>query len=194
VLRPDAGSVLVRGYATGLPAASAGFLNFRTLRENLRRNLLLAGTPSARANELVPEVAEWAELTPYLDRRQSTLTRQQVRLAGQAVALHTEPAVFLADEDLAGIPRAFRRKAIERLAAYPDSTHALVVVTNRAELTRRMCTRGVVMNEGKITFDGPLEDGLQHYHRHHRKQPPAQEPQQEPAEPPEDTEDRGEDP
>jgi len=160
VLRPDSGTVQIRGYATGLTAAGAGAFGDLPVRANIERSLVLMGTRQRRARERVPEVAGLAGLADELDTPLRSLSRQQARLLGYATALHAEPTVFLADENLSQGTKEMRSAAQQLLKAYPDDSHAVLLASNRPAVLRDVCTRAVVLDEGRIAFDGAVDDAL----------------------------------
>jgi len=44
----------------------------------------------------------------------------------------------------------------------------LFLASHSDELLRRFCQRGLLFDEGKIVFDGSLEEALSVYHRGHQ--------------------------
>lgn len=163
VLRPDEGTVLVRGRATGLPAAGVGFIGHLSVGENITRNLLLMGESIHRSRELAPVVAEWVGLGNQLATPNSALGRPLVRQLGYATALHAAPTVFLADEDVAFLPKPLREKSIERMLRFRDESHALVVAVNRLELANRLCSRAVLVEGGTATLEGDVTSVIEHF-------------------------------
>jgi ABC-2 type transport system ATP-binding protein len=157
LLRPDAGTVRVRGWAGGLPAAGAGFLRYLPVGENITRNLMLLGESHAHAKAMVPEVAEWLGLADRTEVQTRTLPRPVVRQLGYATALHSRPTVFLADEDVATLPKPIRERSLQRLEQFRSQGHALVVATNRRDVLNRLCTRGVVLARGRVVTEGDVE-------------------------------------
>ena len=159
-LRPDAGTVKVRGQATGLIAAGAGFFGDVTVQGNVVRNALLMGMSRRRAIELAPAIAEFAGLGDKLETRLADLTRLESKRLGIAVAAHSEPNVFLADEQVAAGPPEQRAPLLSRLESVRTAGRALVVVTNRPELVKRLCDRTIILERGEVKFEGNVPDGL----------------------------------
>lgn len=168
VLRPDRGTIRIRGHACTLSAAGAGFFGDLTVRDNIVRNAVLMGMSHQRATQLAPEVAEFAGVPELLDQTLRDVSRSHTKRIGYATALFADPTVLLGDEELVMGPPELREAGLARLEAFRDDSHALVVVTNRADQLKRLCTRGVVLDNGTIAFDGSVEDALRHYRRAHR--------------------------
>jgi ABC-2 type transport system ATP-binding protein len=165
VLRADAGKVLVRGRATGLVSAGAGLSNDFSVHTNVVFGLVLLGERQDDAEAAADEVIDYAELTDEADTKLRDLTPLDRRRLGYAIALFTNPTVFLADEDLLLGSQAMRDGALDRMAHYPDRSHALVVATNSTKYLRRLCQRALVLRGGQLVFDGPLDEGIAEYRR-----------------------------
>jgi lipopolysaccharide transport system ATP-binding protein len=65
----------------------------------------------------------------------------------------------------AGDARFFER-AQQRLEKFIESTGTLFLASHSEPLLRQFCKRGLVFDQGKITFDGPLEEAFLYYHEH----------------------------
>jgi hypothetical protein len=75
-----------------------------------------------------------------------------VRL-GFAVAVNVDPDILLVDEVLSVGDEAFQRKCLERVAEFQRDGRTIVVVTHAADLVRRVCDRGLVLDHGKLVCD-----------------------------------------
>jgi len=69
------------------------------------------------------------------------------------------------DEGFGAGDSSFYKQAQQRLHQFLDTTGTLVLASHSDDLLRRFCQRGLVFAEGRIAFDGPLEEALKHYHR-----------------------------
>lgn len=70
------------------------------------------------------------------------------------------------DEGFGAGDSSFYEQAQDRLHAFLSTTGTLVLASHSDALLRRFCQRGLVFEEGRIAFDGPLKDALAYYHRH----------------------------
>ena len=69
------------------------------------------------------------------------------------------------DEGFGAGDSNFYEKAQVRLESFLASAGTLLLASHSDELLMRFCQRGLVFSEGKIVFDGPLEQALGFYHR-----------------------------
>ncbi len=69
------------------------------------------------------------------------------------------------DEGLGAGDSSFYERAQQRMHDFLSTTGTLFLASHSTELLRRFCQRGLVFQEGRIVFDGPLEAALTHYHK-----------------------------
>jgi ABC-2 type transport system ATP-binding protein len=82
---------------------------------------------------------------------------QYVRL-GFAVAVHVSPDILLVDEVLAVGDESFQRKCLAKIAEFQQRGCTILFVTHALDLIPRICSRGVVLDHGRVLHDGdPLE-------------------------------------
>ena len=67
------------------------------------------------------------------------------------------------DEGLAAGDQWFQRKARAHLDQFIDQAGTLVLASHSEDLLRRYCTRGVILERGRLRFDGSLYRALQLY-------------------------------
>jgi ABC-type polysaccharide/polyol phosphate transport system ATPase subunit len=164
-LRPTQGRALLRGWATGLIAAGAGFFADATVHDNVVRNGLLMGASKREMQQLAPQIVEFAELTDRANDRLRLISRRESRRLAFAVALHMSPAVFLADDPTLFGSAEVREQTLAKLAQKRGPDRALIVVTNKPDLVRRLADRVVILSQGQVVFDGPTKAGLQEFRR-----------------------------
>jgi ABC-type sulfate/molybdate transport systems ATPase subunit len=73
--------------------------------------------------------------------------------------------VLLIDEVLAVGDEAFQRKCLRRISEQIAAGTTVVLVSHDASSIERVCERVVVLESGRVVFDGPTAEGLLFYHR-----------------------------
>jgi lipopolysaccharide transport system ATP-binding protein len=85
-----------------------------------------------------------------------------VRLAF-AVAAHLEPEILLVDEVLAVGDLAFQQKCLGKLGDVTRAGRTVLFVSHNLAPVQRLCQRGIVLEAGRLAFDGPVAGALAHY-------------------------------
>ena len=159
-MKPDRGQVLTRGRIAGLIATGAGFHPQLTGRENLYLNAAVFGMSEKETNARFDEIVEFAELGRHLDSPVGNYSSGMYARLGFSVAIHVDCDIFLADEGLAVGDKPFKRKCMEKLEEIRDGGVTLFYVSHAAGSVRKMCDRVVVLEEGRLAFDGDVDEGI----------------------------------
>jgi ABC-2 type transport system ATP-binding protein len=164
VMRPDGGVVLTRGRIAGLIATGAGFHPQLTGRENLYLNAAILGMSERETARKFDEIVEFAELGHRLDTQVGHYSSGQSARLGFAIAVHVDSDIFLADEALAVGDKPFKRKCLAKMAEIRDSGRTIFYVSHAAGQVRKMCNRVLVLENGRLGFDGPVDEGIHYLH------------------------------
>jgi ABC-2 type transport system ATP-binding protein len=164
VMRPDSGEVLTRGRIAGLIATGAGFHPQLTGRDNVFLNAAILGMSEAETKAKFDQIVEFADIGKFLDTPVGNYSSGMFSRLGFAVAVHTDSDIFLIDEVLAVGDRPFKRKCLERMQEIRDEGRTLVYVSHAAASVSKMCDRVLVLEKGRLGFDGPVDQGIRYLH------------------------------
>lgn len=161
VMRPDEGTIRTRGRIAGLIATGAGFHPQLSGEENVRLNAAILGMSEAEVDRKYDDIIEFSEIdTKFLRTEVGHYSSGMSARLGFAVAIHVDSEIFLADEVLAVGDRPFKRKCLERMEAIRDSGRTLFYVSHSAGSVRRMCNRVLILDKGRLVFDGDVDEGI----------------------------------
>lgn len=162
VMRPDRGKVLTRGRIAGLIATGAGFHPQLTGRENLYINAAINGMSEAETNARFDEIVDFADIGRFLDTPVAHYSSGMAARLGFSVAIHVDSDIFLADEVLAVGDKPFKKKCMAKMEEIRTDGRTLFYVSHAPGSVRRMCDRVIVLEQGKVGFDGDVAEGI-HY-------------------------------
>jgi len=157
VMLPDGGSIGVRGRVAGLIEVGAGFHPDLTGRENVYLNGAILGMSEAEIDAKFDEIVAFSEIEKFIDTEVKFYSSGMFLRLAFSVAVHTEPDIFLIDEILAVGDEPFQRKCLARIAELRAQGHTLVIVSHDLDMVQRVCDRGVVLRQGVMVHDGPIE-------------------------------------
>ena len=157
ILRPTTGTVEVRGRIASLLELGAGFNGELSGRENVYLNASLLGLSRQQTRELFDSIVDFAELADFIDDPVKHYSSGMYVRLGFAVAVHVDPDILLVDEVLAVGDEAFSRKCLDRIARFQEEGRTILVVSHALDLIERMCNRCVVLDHGRVAYDGDPE-------------------------------------
>lgn len=160
IMRPDKGKVLTRGRIAGLIATGAGFHPQLTGRENVFLNAAILGMSEAETLRKFDDIVEFADIGRFLETPVGNYSSGMFARLGFAVAVHVDSDIFLADEVLAVGDKPFKKKCLERMQQIRAEGRTLFYVSHAAGSVRKMCDRVIVLEKGRVGFDGAVNEGI----------------------------------
>lgn len=162
IMRPDEGQVLTRGRIAGLIATGAGFHPQLTGRENVYLNAAILGMSEAETQRKFDDIVEFADIGHFLETPVGNYSSGMFARLGFAVAVHVDSDIFLADEVLAVGDKPFKQKCKERMQQIRKEGRTLFYVSHAAGSVRKMCDRVIVLEKGRVGFDGDVNEGIKY--------------------------------
>ena len=164
---PSSGTVEVNGRVSALLELSAGFDRKLTGRENIHLRGQVMGLSESDLEEIIPKAIEFADLGLYIDQPMRAYSSGMRARLGFALAVSVSPEILVIDEALAVGDRRFKRRCIKRIKEIMmDQNVTVLFVTHSTNTAQKFCSRGIVLDQGKIVFDGGIDDAMQYYESH----------------------------
>jgi lipopolysaccharide transport system ATP-binding protein len=160
---PTTGYVKVRGQLASLLEVGTGFHPELTGRENIFLNGSILGMRKADIERRFDEIVSFAGIGKFLDtpvKRYSS--GMYVRLAF-SIAAHLDPEILIVDEVLAVGDVAFQKKCLGKMAEACARSRTVLFVSHNLAAIEALCSRGVVLQQGIVVFNGPTKDAIQYY-------------------------------
>jgi ABC-2 type transport system ATP-binding protein len=162
VMRPDAGTIRTRGRIAGLIATGAGFQQQLTGRENLFLNGAILGMSEAETKSKFDAIVEFADIGKFLDIPVSHYSSGMYARLGFSIAIHVDADIFLADEVLAVGDRPFKKKCMAKMQEIRQQGTTIFYVSHASASVRAMCDRVLVLESGRMNYDGPVDEGIRY--------------------------------
>ncbi|MCL7714932.1 ATP-binding cassette domain-containing protein [Stenotrophomonas sp. CPCC 101365] len=162
---PTSGTVEARGSRQALLSIGLGFNPEATIMENIFLRATAMGMPPHDIRHLVEPVLEFSGLGEVANRRLLTLSSGQRMRLGFAIstAIHTD--IILLDEWFGAGDAQFVKRARERMMGRVEGSKIVVVASHNDALLKKLCNRGLLLDQGKVVFDGSVDDALAAYRK-----------------------------
>jgi len=160
LLKPDRGTIEIRGRTEALIELGTGFNPALTGRENLRVVAALHGLTGRAVDALIDEVIAFAELDAFLDMPVQSYSSGMKSRLGYAMTAHLKPDILLVDEVLAVGDVEFQRKCLAHMHNYVAAGGSLLLVSHNVHQIQAVCTRGVLLDRGRLAFAGTAVETL----------------------------------
>jgi ABC-2 type transport system ATP-binding protein len=157
ILRPTSGEVAAYGRIASLLELGAGFNGELSGRDNVFLNASLLGLSHRETERLFDSIVAFSELEEFIDKPVKHYSSGMYVRLGFSVAVHVEPDILLVDEVLAVGDEAFARKCLDKIAEFQAEGRTILFVSHALDLVQQVCDRAVVLEHGRLVFDGDPE-------------------------------------
>lgn len=163
ITEPNEGFVDLYGRVGSLLEVGTGFHPELTGRENIYLNGAILGMKRAEIDKKFDAIVEFAEVERFIETPVKHYSSgMYVRLAF-SVAAHLEPEILLVDEVLAVGDVAFQRKCLGKMDDVAHQGRTVLFVSHNMGLLQGLCTRGILLENGKVRADGPIHQAIDEY-------------------------------
>ena len=154
VLPPTEGRVIVRGSVAPMIELGAGFNADLTGYENVVMYGTLLGRTPDRMRKRAQEIAEWADLTDFIDVPLRSYSSGMLARLAFAVATDIEPDILVVDEVLSVGDAAFQIRSQERMEHLIERGASVVIVSHDLATVTELADRAMWLDHGKIVMSG----------------------------------------
>ncbi len=163
ITAPTTGKAFLHGRLASLLEVGTGFNYELTGKENVFLNGSILGLKDHEIRGRYDRIVEFAEIPDFMDtpvKRYSSGMR--VRLAF-AVAAHLDPEILILDEVLAVGDAKFQEKCLNRIEEIKNSGVTVLFVSHSAQQVLKLCTKGVLLDQGRLISTGTAEEVTKKY-------------------------------
>jgi ABC-2 type transport system ATP-binding protein len=154
ILRPTSGEVAAYGRIASLLELGAGFNGELSGRDNVFLNASLLGLSQRETERLFDSIVAFSELEEFIDKPVKHYSSGMYVRLGFSVAVHVDPDILLVDEVLAVGDEAFAEKCLDKIAEFQAEGRTILFVSHALDLVQQICDRAIVLDHGRIVFDG----------------------------------------
>lgn len=161
---PTEGEVEVEGKVSALLELAAGFDVESTGRDNIAFKCSLMGLSEKEIAEVEPDIIEFADVGEYIDQPLRSYSSGMKARLGFAISANVRPDILIVDEALSVGDKEFRKKCKDKVAEImADENVTLLFVTHSLATAKDFCKRGMVLEKGKLLFDGDIDEAIEFY-------------------------------
>lgn len=165
IYEPTSGNIEVNGKVAPLISLGAGFNPELSGLENIYLNAAVLGFGKKRTEELLESIVEFSELGEFIHMAIKNYSSGMVVRLGFSVACHLDAPILLLDEVLGVGDQGFTKKSMGKIFELYESGRTIVLITHDPTTIERHCSRCIVINEGKVAFDGDPKAGANEYRK-----------------------------
>ena len=130
------------------------------VRDEITFGLKAHGIDPSEYETRIRESLEFVSMLDYIDSEVFDLGKGQIQRIALASVLSLKPDILIVDEPTTGQDPRMVQEIFEIIQRLNDSGITVLIITHQIDYAAAFAKRAVVMAEGKIKFDGKVQDLL----------------------------------
>ena len=163
IYRPDDGIIRSKGQITLMAGLGIGFNVNLSGRENIYLYGSILGHSNETMNDLMDSIIEFADLNGFIDQPLRTYSAGMRARLGFSIASAVKPDILLIDEVLSVGDQEFREKSMARILEIVKGSRTVVLVSHNFSIMKQICTRLIMIENGRIVSNGSPEEVITSY-------------------------------
>lgn len=164
VTAPSKGKIILDGRVASMLEVGTGFNGEMTGRENIYMNGTILGMTKQEIDTKMEDIIEFSEVREFIDTPVKRYSSGMYVKLAFSVAAHLDSEILIMDEVLAVGDVAFQKKCLNKMKSVAmEEGRTVLYVSHNMNTIRQLCDRCIVMEQGKIVFDGDVDTAIQIY-------------------------------
>ena len=165
VTSPTQGRAEVRGRVGALLEVGVGFHPELSGRDNIALSGAILGTSREEIRAREQQIVDFAEIGRYLDTPVKFYSSGMFMRLAFSVSAHLTSEIMLVDEVLSVGDAAFQRKCKERIRELVLEGRTVLFVSHNTDSVRELCHTALLLDQGRLVFDGATTAAADIYER-----------------------------
>ena len=161
VTAPTEGEIDIYGRIASMLEVGTGFNGEMTGRENVYMNGAILGMTRAEIDAKMEDIIEFSEVREFIDTPVKRYSSGMYVKLAFSVAAHLDSEIMIMDEVLAVGDMAFQQKCLNKMRdAAKKEGRTVLYVSHNMNTIRQLCDRCVVLDKGKVIYEGDVEEAI----------------------------------
>ena len=164
ITTPTKGNIKIKGRTASLLEVGTGFHGELTGKENIYLNGTINGLTKIEIGKVFDKIVSFAAIEQFVDTPVKRYSSGMFVRLGFAVAAHLDPDILIVDEVLAVGDHNFQKKAMNKMNSVSQNDgKTILFVSHNMESIKKLCTKVVIMYQGKILDIGKTDEMISRY-------------------------------
>ena len=164
VTAPTGGTIGLNGRVASMLEVGTGFHGELTGRENIYMNGAILGMTKKEIDAKMEDIIEFSEVRQFIDTPVKRYSSGMYVKLAFSVAANLDSEIMIMDEVLSVGDMAFQKKCLDKMQTVSKNDgRTILYVSHNMNTIRQLCNRCIVLERGKVIFDGETEKAINIY-------------------------------
>ena len=164
ITAPTSGTIGLNGRVASMLEVGTGFHTELTGRENIYMNGAILGMKKREIDRKLDSIIDFSECEQFIDTPVKRYSSGMYVKLAFSVAAHLDAEIMIMDEVLAVGDMAFQKKCLDKMHTVSQTEgRTILYVSHQMDTIRRLCDRCILLDHGKLDFQGEVQDAISRY-------------------------------
>ncbi len=163
VAMQTSGELKIDGKISSLLELGTAFNMELTGEENIYQHAQVMGLSKSEIESKKQEIIDFADIGEHLNQPVKTYSSGMFARLAFACAINVDPDILIVDEVLSVGDMAFQLKCFKKFEEFKSKGKTILFVTHNVSDILKNCTRTIILENGRKTFDGDVKEGVELY-------------------------------
>lgn len=163
IYAPTSGKSIVNGTLVPFLELGIGFNYELSGRENIFLNGTILGMSRKHIKSKFDEIVDFAEVREFIDMPVKNYSNGMAMRLAFSIAVQVKADIYLLDEIMGVGDTAFQGKSLAKMKDLLSGGSTVLLVSHSMESIKTYCKRVIFMQNGRVIFDGNVDEGVQKY-------------------------------
>ena len=164
IYQPDKGRVRRNAAITPILELGVGWNPELDANDNVFLIGSVMGLTLGEIRRSMDEILAFAEVERFANLKLKHYSSGMSSRLAYAIGFRAVREVLVLDEIFAVGDAGFRARCEQRYRELHSRGHTVILVSHAEPIVREFCTRAILIDQGRIQFDGPAEQTSERYH------------------------------
>ena len=164
ITSPTRGNIYIDGKVASLLEVGTGFHPELTGKENIYLNGAILGMSRKEIDSKLQSIIDFSECEKFIDTPVKRYSSGMYVKLAFSVSAHLDADILIMDEVLAVGDVKFQHKCLDKMREIAaQEKRTILYVSHNMESVRRLCSRCIILDHGKIVYDGDTDEACKRY-------------------------------
>ncbi len=164
ITSPTRGNIYIDGKVASLLEVGTGFHPELTGKENIYLNGAILGMSRKEIDSKLQSIIDFSECEKFIDTPVKRYSSGMYVKLAFSVSAHLDADILIMDEVLAVGDVKFQHKCLDKMREIvAREKRTILYVSHNMESVRRLCSRCIILDHGKIVYDGDTDEACKRY-------------------------------
>ena len=161
ITSPTEGDIWLNGRVASMLEVGTGFNGELTGRENIYMNGAILGMKKKEIDARIEDIIDFSECREFINTPVKRYSSGMYVKLAFSVAAHLDAELMIMDEVLAVGDVSFQKKCLEKMNDVSrQENRTILYVSHNMSTIRQLCDRCIVMDRGRLIYDGGVDEAI----------------------------------